>query len=209
MSRDEVVTVDEGLKVTDAVTIEVMQAPPPEEPEPSFWAVAWGHIKKAGSAVWWVVKRYLLGPLPAILLVAGAILLVIFGVKNLQIGGLLGKLLGRKDGEKAIDVANSVPKDRVREDGTVIKPGEPDKEGMTQATVVEIEKPGLFSNPDTVKIKPPGEAKPIVVDLPTGVKAKDVDKVVIVKPKVYAVSVKDNSGVDAKTVDDLLAKYGD
>jgi hypothetical protein len=35
-----------------------------------------------------------------------------------------------------------------------------------------------------------------------------VDKVIIVKPNVYAVTVKDNSGVNAKDVDDLLSKYG-
>ena len=51
--------------------------------------------------------------------------------------------------------------------------------------------------------------KPVVVDLPDGVKAKDVDKVVIVSPKVYAVTVKDSSKVTGTDVDDLLAKYGD
>jgi hypothetical protein len=47
------------------------------------------------------------------------------------------------------------------------------------------------------------------VVLPDGVKAKDVDRVIIVKPDVYAVTVKDKSGVSAKEVDDLLAEYGD
>ena len=202
----EDVEVKESLDHTVVVTTDVAQAE--SSKEESFGSIAWGYVKRAAKAVWWFLKRYILGPLPALLLVAGAILLVVLGAKNVQIGGLLAKLLGRKDGKKAIDVANTVPEDRVRKDGTVIKPGEPDEKGMTQAKVVAIEKPGLFSNPDTVKIKPEGEKKAITVDLPTGVKAKDVDKVVVVKPEVYAVTVKDNSNVSTKEIDDLLAKYG-
>ena len=169
----------------------------PEE-TPSFWANVWKWL-----------KRYVLAPLPAILIVVGAIILVVLGAKNIQIGGLLGKLFGHKnDGKKAVDVANSVPEDRVDKDGKVIPPGTPDAKGITQAVVVPIEPPGIFSNPDKVVINDPEAKKPVVIDLPEGIKARDVDKVVVVKPEVYAVTVKDSTKVSGTTVDDLISKYG-
>lgn len=157
---------------------------------------------------WAWIRKYLLAPLPALLLVAAAIFLVILGFKNVQIGGLLAKLFGKPEGKKAVDVANTIPKDRVDKDGRLIQPGTPDSKGITQAVVVPIETGGLFSDPTVVKVTPPGESKPVVIHLPDGVKDKDVDKVIIVKPDVYAVTVKDSSKVTVEKVDDLLAKYG-
>lgn len=161
------------------------------------------------SNVWKWVKRYLLAPLPAILIIAGAIVLVVLGAKNVQIGGLLGKLFGHKDpDQKAVDAANTIPEDRVDSNGKLIPIGTPDSKGITQAAVVPIESPGLFSNPDHVVIQHPDTKETTVVQLPDGVKAKDVDKVVIVSPEVVAVTVKDNTGITSKSIDDLLAKYG-
>jgi hypothetical protein len=158
--------------------------------------------------VWLGAK--LLGPLGAILLIVVAVLLVSMGFKELQIGGLLGRLLGKKDesGRRVIDVANSVDPDRVGPDGKLIQPGQPDSTGQTQAVVVPIEEPGLFSNPDVIKFTPPGGDKPIEVVLPDGVKNKDVDQVIVVKPDVVMVTVKDTSGIPASKVDDLLKRYG-
>jgi hypothetical protein len=85
----------------------------------------------------------------------------------------------------------------------VIPIGTPDAKGITQAVVVPIEPPSIFSNPDHVVIQ-----DPVVVELPEGVKAKDVDKVVVVSPEIHVVTVKNTSTVKAKDVDDLLAKYG-
>lgn len=161
-------------------------------------------LKKA----WAWARKYLLAPLPAILIVAGAILLIALGAKNIQIGGILAKLFGKGEAKKAVDKANSIPEDRVDANGKVILPGTPDEKGITQAVVVPIEPPGMFSNPDTVTIVNPEDNKPVVIDLPTGVKASDVDKVVVVQPEVYAVTVKNTSKVSAQSVDDLLAKYG-
>jgi hypothetical protein len=158
---------------------------------------------------WAWIQKYLIAPLPVILVVAGAIILVALGAKNIQIGGILAKLTGKKtDGKKAVDVANTIPENRIGPDGKVIPIGTPDSKGITQAVVVPIESPGIFSNPDTVTIKNPGDQKPVVVHLPDGVKAKDVDKVVIVSPEIHVVTVKDSSKVTGKDVDDLLSKYG-
>jgi hypothetical protein len=170
--------------------------------KPSFWSTVWSWLKK--------FFRMTGAPLIAFVVILGAFLLVMFGFKNLQIGGLLGKLFG-KDGQgpqKAVDKANSIPEDRVDKDGKIIKPGDPDSKGQTQAVVVSLEDHGLFDDPSKVKIIPPGEDKPVVIDLPDGVKAKDVDKVIVIKPEVYVVSVKDKSGIKAEDVDSLLEKYG-
>lgn len=173
-----------------------------EAVKPTFWQNAWAWIKRVGRAI--------AAPLPAIIIVVVAIILVVLGFKKLQIGGLLNKLFGKDDtgGKKVIDVANSIPEGRVDDKGNLIPLGKPDSQGITQAKVVPIEEPGLFDDPSKVKIVPPGETTPIEVKLPDGVKSQDVDKVVIVKPEVYAVTVKDTSKVTTKDVDDLLAKYG-
>lgn len=170
------------------------------------WKAIWEKIKK-------FVRTYLIAPWPALLVIVGAVILVVFGVKNVQIGGILGKLFGHKpvpgpNGEKTIEIANTIPEDRVDSQGKVIPLGVPDSEGVTQAVVVPIQNPGIFSNPKEVTINHPETSKPIKVQLPDGVKAKDVDKVVIVTPEVMAVTVKSSSKVSKQTVDDLLTKYG-
>lgn len=170
--------------------------------EQTFWQAAWGWVKR--------VFRFVAAPIPALIILAVAVVLIVLGVKNIQVGGILDWVLGRdkKTGKKAVDVANTVPEDRVDDEGKIIPPGTPDEKGMTQAVVVPIENTGFLGNSTQVTVTPPGATEPVVVDLPEGVRAKDVDKVVIVTPDVYAVTVKDNSGIPAKKIDDLLSKYG-
>lgn len=171
-------------------------------------------MKELWPKVWGFLRKYVLAPLPAILIIAGAVVAVIFGAKNVQIGGILGKLFGHKPappsegGSPTVEVANTIPEDRVDSSGKVIPLGTPDAKGITQAVVVPIEPPGMFSNPKQVVIQHPETQKPIAVSLPEGVKAKDVDKVIVVTPEVMAVTVKSDSKVSKKTVDELLAKYG-
>lgn len=160
-------------------------------------------LKKA----WAWARKYLLAPLPAILIVAGAILLIALGAKNIQIGGILAKLFGKGEAKKAVDKANSIPEDRVDANGKVILPGTPDEKGITQAVVVPIEPPGMFSNPDTVTIVNPEDNKPVVIDLPIGVSSNDVDKVVVISTDIHVVTVKSSSGVSAEDIDFLLKKY--
>lgn len=170
-------------------------------PAPSLW----DHVKTAALWCW----RVLGAPLILLLLVAGAFILVSLGLKNVQIGGLIGALFGKKGPEhEALGAANSIPAGRVDQAGKLIPIGQADSKGMTQAAVVAIDKPGLFSNPDTVTFTPPGAEKPVEVKLPDGVKADDVEHVVVVQPGKFVVTVKDSSGVTAKKVDDLLSKYG-
>jgi len=160
------------------------------------------------SKVWPWIRHYLVAPLPIILVVVGAIILVIFGAKNVQIGGILSRLTGRKqEGTRAVDAVNSISQHRITPDGLVIQPGLADEKGLTQAVVVPIEKPGIFSNPDQVTILNQ-DKKPIIIDLPTGVKARDVDKVLVLSPEIHVVTIKDSSPIQARDVDNLLNKYG-
>lgn len=176
----------------------------PSEVEPTFWQVV---QTKTMVALKWLAK-VLVAPGVALILVAIAVALVALGVKNIQIGGILGWLFGKKKPEAtAIDVANSVPTDRVDTNGRIIPQGEPDSKGMTQAVVVPIQNPGIFSNPDSVRFEDPHTSKVTEVTLPDGVKAKDVDKVVVIQPSEFVVTVKDTSGISAKHIDTLLSKY--
>lgn len=169
--------------------------------EETFWQAVWRWLK-------WLARK-LLAPGVALLIVVGAVILVALGFKELRIGGLLGSLFGKKEpGQKAVDVANTVPKDRVDPKGNLIPIGTPDDKGIKQVPVVPIDEPGLFSDPTVVTYTPPGADKPVEVKLPTGVTADQVDSVVVVSPEVTVITVKDTSGVSAKQIDDLLAKYG-
>ena len=168
---------------------------------PSFEQMIWNYIKKFSKTVF--------APILAIVIILGAILLAAMGCKELQIGGLLGSLFGKKSPDvKAVAVANAIPEGRIGADGKLIPEGQADPVGDTQAVVVPIKEPGLFSNPDTVQYTPPGATTDVTVQLPTGVKNRDVANVVIIKPEVLAVSVKDSSGVSLQKVDDLLKKFG-
>lgn len=169
-----------------------------------FFAGFWSFIKK--------VSPKLLGPLAALVVIVIAIVLVSMGFKELQIGGLLGKLLGKKGGVDpgkgpTVETANTIDPKRVDADGKLIPQGVPDAKGDTQAVVVPIQPPGLFSDPTQVVFTAPGDTKPTVIDLPEGVTNKQVDQVIVVQPNVVAVTVKDTSPVSKQTVDDLLSKY--
>lgn len=167
------------------------------------------------SGLWTFVKKVspkILGPLAALVVIVVAIVLVSMGFKELQIGGLLGKLLGKKGGVDpgkgpTVETANTIDPKRVDADGKLIPQGVSDSKGDTQAVVVPIQPPGLFSDPSQVVFVAPGDTKSTVIDLPDGITNKQVDQVILVQPNVVAVTVKDTSTVSKQTVDDLLKRY--
>lgn len=170
-----------------------------------FATKVWDRLKAWGK---WVRSK-MMAPGAALLVVLVAVILFSLGWKKLQIGGLLGRLLGRKKEPVApVGIMDPVPPGRVGPDGKLIPIGTPDQAGHTQVEVVQIEQPGLFSDPKTVKFTPPGKTEPVEVQLPVGVTNDQVAQVVMVQPEVYAVSVKDNTGIKAEKVESLLAKYG-
>jgi hypothetical protein len=180
----------------------------------SFGARFWKSFNGFFSGIWSFIKKLspkVLGPLATLVVIVVAALLVTMGFKELQIGGLLGKILGKKGGTNpggpTVETANTIDPKRVGPDGKLIPQGDPDPKGDTQAVVVPIQPPGLFSDPNTVTYVAPGDTQPTVVPLPTGVTSKQVDQVIVFQPNVVAVTVKDSSGVSSQTVDDLLTKY--
>jgi len=170
----------------------------------NFFSRCWSFIRK--------VSPKILGPLAALIVIVVAIVLVSMGFKELQIGGLLGKLLGKKGGVDpakgpTVETANTIDPKRIDAEGKLIPQGVPDSKGDTQAVVVPIQPPGLFSDPTQVVFVAPGDTKPTVVDLPEGVTNEQVDQVIVIQPSVVVVTVKDTSPVSKQTVDDLLNKY--
>jgi hypothetical protein len=182
---------------------------------PSFGLSFWESFKNLFVRMWVFIRKLspkILGPLAALVVIAIAVLLVSIGFKELQIGGLLGKLLGKKGGSSpdrgpTVETANSIDPKRIGPDGKLIPEGVPDQTGSTQAVVVPIQPPGLFSDPNTVVFTAPGDDKTTTVVLPTGVTSKQVDQVVVITPSTVAVTVKDNTGIPASKVEDLLKKY--
>jgi len=158
-------------------------------------------LKALGRRLYQLLVRYPIAIPATIALVVAAVFLACFGQK-FQIGGLLGKLWGKKPAVTP-DVRATVVKDRVDTNGKPVAPGQSDDKGYTQTPVsTEIKQPGIFSNPDTVIVVHPDKGE-VVIPLPTGVKNKDVKEVVEVQPNVYEIKNNDK-GVDTSGIRDAL-----
>lgn len=152
-----------------------------------FFKSVWEYIKIAGK---WII-RYPLAIAVTVLLVVGSVFLLISG-KNVQLGGVLGKLFGKTP---EINARGVVPPERVDESGKPIPVGESDELGFVQAPVIKkIKEPGIFDDPSVLTIEHPekGEVK---IELPKGVRNSDVKEVIEISPDVYEVR-NDDSGVD-------------
>jgi hypothetical protein len=97
-------------------------------------------------------------------------------------------------------VVNDIPKDRVDANGHPIPIGTSDGKGFTQWEVKPFEVGIGKGGKEVVTV---GKDK---VNLPTGVTASDVQHVIQVKPDVYVVSIKDTTGVSAKSILSVLGE---
>ncbi len=168
----------------------------------AFLKGVWEWLKALGKRVGTVFIRYPLAAAATVFLVVAAVAVAASG-KSLQIGGLLQRLWGSKKPE---NLRATVAEDRKTDEGRPIEPGASDDKGFVQSPVsTEIVEPGMFSNPDTVTVVHPEKGK-VVIDLPEGVKNKDVHEVVEVSPDVYEVKNRDK-GVPVKKIDDVLKKF--
>ena len=166
-----------------------------------WFAWLWEYVKAFFRSLGKWVVRYPIAAAVTIVVVLVAVLALVSG-KKFQLGGLLGKLWGTKpkDNKRGIP-----PKDRVDEDGKVIQPGESDEKGFVQAPAIKgIKEQGLFDDPNTVTVVHPEKGE-VTIDLPKGVKNKDVKEVIEIEPDVYEVRNNDD-GVDT---DELLNILGE
>lgn len=167
----------------------------------TFFSFIWEYLKAFSKAIGRWLVRYPLAAAAAAAVIVGAVFLLLMG-KNVQIGGLLGKLFGKK---KVPNARGVPPEGRVDDDGKPIRPGESDGKGWVQAPAIEeIKKPGLFDDPDTITIVHP-EKGDVKIDLPEGVKNSDVREVVEIEPDVYEVRNNDK-GADTKKLLNVLGK---
>lgn len=147
------------------------------------------------------VLRYPVAIVVTIFLVIVTLLFFVFR-SRFQIGGILEKLWGT---EKKENLRLIPPEDRKDEKGIQIQPGKSDEKGFVQAPVnVEIKEPGIFSNPNKITIVHPEKGE-VVLELPTGVKNRDIKQIVEVSPNVYQVANNDK-GVDAGKLLEELEK---
>lgn len=158
----------------------------------------WTYIKALFNSIGKWFLRYPIAMALTVILIVGSVFLLASG-KTIQIGGLLDKIWGRKK-----ESSRGVPPDnRIDKDGKLIQPGESDDGGWVQAPVIkEIKKLGLFDDPKTITIVHPekGEVK---IELPEGIKNKDVKEVIEISPNVYEVRNND-SGVNTDELLDIL-----
>ena len=158
-------------------------------------------LKALGRRLYQLLVRYPIAIPVTIVLVVAAVFLACFGQK-FQIGGLLGKLWGKKPAVTP-NVRATVVANRVDTGGNPIAPGKSDDKGYVQPPVsTEIKTPGIFSNPDTVTVVHPDKGE-VTLPLPTGVKNKDVAQVVEIESDVYEIRNNDK-GVDTDELKDIL-----
>jgi hypothetical protein len=157
---------------------------------------AWSAVSWTATKIFIFMIRYPVATILTIFTVVVAVILAFFG-RTIQIGGLLGKLWGKKGPVKSS--RNEIAPGRVDESGSPIQPGKSDAGGWVQAPVsTDIKDPGIFDDPNVVTVVHP-EKGDVKIPLPTGVKNSDVKEVVEIRPDVYEVRRNDN-GVDTKEV---------
>lgn len=148
------------------------------------------------DATYKLVLKYPVAIIGTIFLVLFAVLAATVGQK-FQIGGVLEKLWGKSSSDPNVKILP--PSDRVDESGKIIIPGESDEKGFVQApTDLPIVNPGMFSNPDVVKVLHPTKGE-ISIPLPKGVKNTDVSEVLEVESDIYEIKNEDK-GTDVKLI---------
>ncbi len=167
----------------------------------TFLKKAWGVVVRVVKSLFTNLVHHPLALAATILILVAAILCLVFG-KTIQVGGLLQKIWGTPQPPSARGV---VPSGRVDADGKPVAPGQSDDKGYVQAPVSTAILPaGILSDPSTVTVVHPDKGQ-VTIQLPDGVKNKDVQEVVEVAPDVYEVRNNDK-GVKASDLDSLIGK---
>jgi hypothetical protein len=159
------------------------------------------YLKALVKRLYGLMVKYPLAVAAAVFLAVGAVVMALAGYDDVQIGGLLEKLFGKKKTNPDIRVVP--PPERVDSDGNSIPLGESDEKGYVQAPInTKIVPPGVFSNPDTIVVVHPNKGE-VTIPLPVGVKNKDVSEVVEIQPNVYEIRNNDR-GVNTSELEEFL-----
>jgi hypothetical protein len=164
----------------------------------------WETVKSFFKTLLTWFLRYPAAIVITVFVITITLILIVYG-KKIQIGGLLGKIWG-KDINKYKQIAReTIPVNRVDENGKPIQPGQSDTGGYVQAPVsTDIKESGILSDPNIVEIIDPEKGE-VAIILPTGVKNSDVKEIIIIKPSVYEVK-RNDGGVSIHELDDLIGK---
>jgi hypothetical protein len=158
----------------------------------------WQYIKALGKRLFQLAVQYPLAIAATVLLIVLAIMMAAFG-KTFQIGGLLGKLWGKKQPDQN-EILVIPPPGRVDSNGNPIPVGQSDSTGNVQVNqTMNIKDPGIFSDPNSVTIIHPTKGE-VVIPLPTGVKNSDVRSVTEINPNCYQLHNNDKPSVDTTSL---------
>lgn len=145
--------------------------------------------------------RYPLAAAVTVFLVIFALFILLSGKDFPQLGGILGKLWGKK--AKALNVREIPPPKRVDDTGKSIQPGQSDDQGYIQSpTQLEIVEPTIFTDPDVITVVHPDKGK-IDINLPKGVQNTDIKEVILISPNVIEVKNND-TGVNTSKILEFL-----
>jgi hypothetical protein len=156
-----------------------MKISDPLTPETS----AWKKVKTFFHTLYTWTLRYPAALLGAVgVLVVASVLMATGRKDTFDVGGVIGKMFGKKPKQDRIVVANTTPKKR----DTPL--GVPDDKGIVQRQVEVLE---TSKNPfrDRSKIHVKTSEGTIPLQLPDGVKDKDVDQVISINSGAFKVEV--------------------
>jgi hypothetical protein len=158
------------------------------------------YVKALFKRIYDLMIKYPLTVAATVVLAVGAVVMAMAG-RDVQIGGLLEKMFGKK--KTNTDIKVLPPIERVDTGGNQIFPGESDDKGYVHSPVsTKIVEPGVFSNPDEIVVVHPEKGE-VTIPLPAGVKNKDVAEVIEVEPDVYQIKNND-SGVNISELREIF-----
>lgn len=146
------------------------------------------------------IPRWLLAVIPVLLLLFVFVMFAVLGKSELlNFGGLLKKILGIRNYINPLEI---IPES---EPVRPVPIGVPDTKYWVELKTHEIK---ISKNPlrDKEMISVIDDGKKVDIALPSGIEDVHVSQVVSIKPQVYVVKIKDNSGIRVGNLLDSLPK---
>ena len=144
-------------------------------------------VKKSTKSLSFLARLPVAIVVGVIVIVLGGILSALGFGDKVNIGGILGQLLGvAKNGKDPIDIANEVPEGRTDESGEKIDKETTGPEGFEQQKVRRLDKSsGMFRDKQTIEVG--GSQGKETIKLPKGIRDSDVKEVYEVTPGKFKI----------------------